>query len=237
VYIAQERRSLQTSTNSSGWDFMSITPLPDLPPEPEGIHLSALASYLGQPGSLPGVSFWPRAGARIIDMVIHYFIALCSAFLFGVLLAFVAALQHTSARALFAHRKLSGGALFVFALLGSIAFEAVCEGLHGSTPGKRLLSMVVVQEDGSPCRFGSACIRELAYLIDSLFFGLIGYFNMKNPQQQRHGDEWAHTIVCRRSNVAPQNLRGDGQFTLAVFFATLAYAALFILGMLINLLT
>jgi uncharacterized RDD family membrane protein YckC len=237
VYIAQEQ-ALATSLNElSRQASMSITPLPDLPPEPEGIHLSALDSYLGQPGSLPGVSFWPRAGARIIDTVIHYLIAFGSAFLFGILLAFVAALQHTSARVLFAHRKLSGGALFVFALLGSIAFEAVCEGLHGSTPGKRLLSMVVVQEDGSPCRFGSACIRELAYFIDSLFFGLIGYFNMqKNPQQQRHGDEWAHTIVCRRSNVAPQNLRGDGQFTLAVFFATLAYAALFILGMLINLL-
>jgi uncharacterized RDD family membrane protein YckC len=228
---------------------VSILPPPDLTPETpptpasdavrptEGIHFSTLDAYAGQPGALPGVSFWPRAGARVIDLVTHYFLAFCSAFLFGVLLAFVAALLHTSSHVPIAHRKLTGGALFVFALLGSFAFETVCKAVHGSTPGKRLLSMVVVQEDGSPCRFGSACIRELAYFIDSLFFGLIGYFNMqKNPQQQRHGDEWAHTIVCHRSDVAPQNLRGDGQFMLAAFVATLAYVALFIVGMLINLL-
>ena len=42
-----------------------------------------------------------------------------------------------------------------------------------------MLSMVVVQEDGSPCRIGSALIRSLAYLIDSLFFGAIAYFAMQ----------------------------------------------------------
>jgi uncharacterized RDD family membrane protein YckC len=215
---------------------MSITPLPDLPPEPEGVHLSVLDSYLGQAGALPGVSFWPRAGARVIDLVIHYFISLCSGFFVGFLLAIVAALQHTSVRTLLARRTPGGIALFVFGLLGSIAFEAICEGFHGSTPGKLILSMVVVQEDGTPCRRGSAWIRSFAYLIDSLFFGLIGYFNMqKNPQHQRHGDEWAHTIVCRRSDVAPQNLRGAGQFTLALFFAVLADAALVILGTVIKL--
>jgi uncharacterized RDD family membrane protein YckC len=217
---------------------MSITPAPDLPPAPEGIHLSALDSYLGQPGTLPGVSFWPRVGARVIDMALHYFIAICGGFLFGILLAIVAGLRHTSVRVLLAHRTSGRIALYAFALLGSVVFEAICEGFHGSTPGKLLLSMVVVQEDSSPCRPGPAWIRSFAYIIDSLFFGLIGYFNMqKNPQQQRHGDEWAHTVVCRRSNIAPQNLRGIGQFTLALFFAVLAYAALIILGLLISLTT
>src|SRR6266851_4800838 len=180
---------------------MSITPLPDLPPVQEGLHLSALDSYLGQPGTLPGVSFWPRVGARVIDLVVHNLIALFSGLLIGILLA-------------------------------------IGEGFHGSTPGKLLLSMVVVQEDGSPCRPGSAWIRSLAYIIDALFFGLIGYLNMqKSPQQQRHGDEWAHTVVCHRSKVAPQNLRGIGQFTLALFFAALADAALLIVGTVINLTT
>jgi hypothetical protein len=59
----------------------------------------------------------------------------------------------------------------------------------------------------------------------------------KNPQQQRHGDEWAHTIVCRRSNVAQQNLRGTGQFMLVLFFAVLADAALIIVGAVVNLTT
>ncbi len=215
---------------------MSITPLPDLPLEPEGIHLSALDAYAGRPGTLPGVSFWPRALARIIDLAIHYLISICSGFLVGFLLAVVAILLHTSFRDLMAHRTPGRIALFAFSLLGSVAFEAICEGFHGSTPGKLLLSMVVVQEDGGPCRPGSAWIRSFAYYIDALFFGLIGYFNMeKSPQRQRHGDDWAHTVVCRRSDVAPQNLRGVGQFTLALFFAVLVDAALIILGAVISL--
>lgn len=215
---------------------MSITPMPAIPPAPEGIHLSAIDSYIGQPGSLPGVSFWPRVGARVIDLIVHYLVAIGAGFLFGILLAIVAALQHTSVHTLLAHQSSGGVALFVFSLLGSVVLEAICEGFHGSTAGKLLLSMVVVQEDGSPCRVGSAWIRSFAYFIDALFFGLIGYLNMqKNPQQQRHGDEWAHTIVCRRSDVAAQNLRGIGRFMLALFFAVLADAALVILGLLINL--
>ena len=81
------------------------------------------------------------------------------------------------------------------ALLGSLAYRVICTSVHGSTLGKLAFSMVVAQEDGSPCRFGSATIRELGYFVDALFFGPIGYFAMqKTPQEQRHGDEWA----CRR---------------------------------------
>jgi uncharacterized RDD family membrane protein YckC len=218
--------------------FMSITPLPDLPLEPEGIHLSALDSYSVQPGALAGVTFWPRAGARVIDLVIHYLISACSAFFVGIMLAIIAGLRHVTVRTLLAHRTPGGITLFILGLLGSIAFEAICEGFHGSTPGKLCLSMVVMQEDGTPCRPGSAWIRSFAYLIDALFFGLVGYFNMeKTPQEQRHGDDWAHTVVCRRSDIPPHNLRGGGQFMLALFFATLVDAALVIVGIVIKLTT
>jgi uncharacterized RDD family membrane protein YckC len=211
--------------------------MPDLPPDPDGIHISAIDSYIGRPGALPGVSFWPRVGARVIDLIVHYLIAICSGFLVGILVVTVAALQHTSAHVLLAHQS-HGIALFAFSLLGSVVLETICEGFHGSTPGKFLFSMVVVPEDGSPCRPRSALIRSFAYFVDALFFGLIGYLNMqKNPQQQRHGDEWAHTIVCRRSNVAQQNLRGTGQFMLVLFFAVLADAALIIVGAVVNLTT
>jgi uncharacterized RDD family membrane protein YckC len=175
--------------------------------------------------------------ARIIDLALHYLISICSGFLVGIL-AVVAVLLHTPFRVLMAHRTPGRIALFAFSMLGSVAFEAICEGFHGSTPGKLLLSMVVVQEDGSPCRPGSAWIRSFAYYVDALFFGLIGYFNMeKSPQRQRHGDDWAHTVVCRRSAVAPKNLRGIGQFALALFFAVLVDAALIILGAVISLTT
>lgn len=187
------------------------------------------------PGALPGVSFWPRVAARVIDWVSHYVIGLFAGFLFGFLYALAAALHHSRPAPLFQQRGI-GIALFVFSLLGLTVLEIICEGFHGSTLGKRLLGFVVVQEDGSPCRPGPALIRSLAYIIDALFFGLIGYFNMqKNPQQQRHGDEWAHTIVCRRSDVAPHNLRGAGHFTAVFLLAAMADAALMIIGVLIKL--
>lgn len=113
--------------------------------------------------------------------------------------------------------------------------ETVGEGVHGSTLGKLLLGFVVVQEDGAPCRSGSAFIRSIAYFVDGLFFGLVGYFAMqKTPQEQRHGDEWAHTIVCRRAQVAPQNLRGFGQFAMVFLLAVMADATLIMTGLLIK---
>src|SRR5258708_21167643 len=194
---------------------MSITPLPDLPPVQEGLHLSALDSYLGQPGTLPGVSFWPRVGARVIDLVVHNLIALFSGLLIGILLAIVAGLRHIAVQPLIARTKPNGITVFAFGLLGTIVFEAICEGFHGSTPGKLLLSMVVVQEDGSPCRPGSAWIRSLAYIIDALFFGLIGSLNIeKSPQQPRHGDESSPTVACPRSKLAPHNLTAIRPVTL-----------------------
>ncbi len=226
---------------------MSILPMPDLTPGTaespladaprpiENIHFSSLDAYAVISGALEGVSFWPRAAARVIDMIVHYVIAMCCGFMLGVMVATVAALQHNPRALLFMRRPGSTFAIFVFSLLGSVALETVCEGFHGSTPGKMILGMVVVQEDGSPCRPWPALVRSLAYFIDGLFFGLIGYAAMtKTPQQQRHGDEWAHTIVCRQSQLAPQNLRGFAHFTMVFLLAAMADSMIIITGLLIK---
>src|SRR5882762_1370854 len=190
---------------------MSITPMPDFESLSEGIHLSALDAYAGKPGAMEGAGFWPRGGARLVDTAFHYAMGRCGGFIFGSLALAVVRATHSYALLLALRRVHISISTFFFSLLGAIAFETVCEGFHGSTPGKLLFSLVVVQEDGTPCRMRSALVRSLAYFIDSLFFGMIGYFNMqKSPQQQRHGDEWAQTVVCKRSAVAPENLRGLG---------------------------
>ncbi len=97
--------------------------------------------------------------------------------------------------------------------------------------------MVVVQEDGTPCRMKSATIRSFAYLVDALFFGLIGYMAMKaGRQRRRHGDQWARTIVCNRSALAREQLRTGRHFVLALVLATVADSALVLLGLLSKLL-
>ena len=201
-----------------------------------GFQLSALSAYGGQPGAIAGVGFWPRVAARVIDLLAHTIVSFCAGLLFTMLL-FIAAGGHPDMLLI---SKLSHTTFtsFVLALLGSIAYHTICEGLHGSTLGKLMLSMVVVREDGSSCGIGGALIRSLAYLVDALFFGLIGYFAMqKTAQEQRHGDEWAHTVVCKRANAPRESLRGGGRFTMALLFAMMADAALVMTGLLLNLST
>jgi uncharacterized RDD family membrane protein YckC len=189
-------------------------------PENAGFEISALRNYSADPDSVAGVGFWPRAAARIIDMIIQGFVGFVSGIIFTFILvvaggghldrAVLARLQHTS---------FSG---FLLGIVGAMAYHTICEGLHGSTPGKLMLSMVVIREDGSPCKIWPAFIRSAGYFVDALFFGLVGYFAMqKTPKEQRHGDEWAHTIVAKRDSIAPGSLRSRGNFVMALFLAAI----------------
>ena len=183
-----------------------------------------------------GVSFWPRVGARLIDLIVHSVVGFCATLFFAFLVGIAAAMAHRTPASLgpkLGHLTLAG---FVFGLLGGIAYHSTCEGVHGSTVGKLALSMVVLQEDGSPCRLWPAVIRSLGYFVDALFFGVIGYFAMqKSPQQQRHGDAWAHTIVCKRSDAPRDKLRSGGMFVATLVMATIVDAALIIIGLLLDL--
>jgi len=199
-----------------------------------GLELSALRAYAGEPGAIEGVTFWPRVAARVIDLIVHSALAFLTG-IFFVVMVVIAAAGHPSPL-LVARVRHTGIAVFVFSLLGSIVYELICEGVHGSTLGKLVLGMAVVQEDGTPCRISSASIRSVAYLVDSLFFGLIGYMEMQGtPQMQRHGDEWAHTVVCKRSAIQVRNLRSGGRFIVALLFALMADSAFIIVGLLLNL--
>jgi uncharacterized RDD family membrane protein YckC len=206
---------------------------PDPPLPPLNIHLSALSSYLGTPGSLIGVGFWPRVAARMIDLVVHYSITITTGFVFGIMLA-VAAGGRVSPLVIARLRALNLTS-FLLVLLGSILFEAICEGVHGSTPGKLVFSIVVVQEDGTPCRFGSALDRSFAYVIDGMFFGLIAYSAMQqSPLEQRLGDKWAETVVCKRADLSGISLRGLGRFALGLFFAAIVDSALCMVALLLK---
>jgi uncharacterized RDD family membrane protein YckC len=199
-----------------------------------GLELSSLSTYAGTPGAIPGVGFWPRAAARVIDFLLHIFLSSVIGFTVGLALAIASAGQPNPL--LVARLRQNTMLGFILAILGSVAYEAVCEGFHGSTFGKRILSMVVVQEDGSPCRFVPALIRSFAYLVDSLFFGLVGYLAMqKTPQEQRHGDEWAHTVVCKRADAPSQSLGGNGRFLVVLFLALVTDGAFILFALAIKL--
>lgn len=203
---------------------------------PTNIEPPSFGGYAGEPGRMQGVGFWTRVGARVINLIVHYLIALLAGFLFGIIAVVAARTAGQPPAMLFAKRGQQGLAVYLFALLGSVAYETICEGWHGSTLGKLLLSMAVVQEDGAPCRPGPALVRSFAYFFDALFFGLIAYLAMnKTPQEQRYGDVWAHTIVAKRRDVPTQSLRGIDRFVVAFLFAAMADAALIMVGLLLRL--
>ena len=208
---------------------------PGPPPVPLGVEPPSFGGYGGGTGGILGVSFWPRAGARLIDTILGAGVGFVAGIIFALFVIVASRMSSQSPLRLLARQRQGGFVIFVFAILGVVAYHTLCEALHGSTLGKRLLGMVVVQEDGTPCRLLSATIRSLAYFVDSIFFGLVGYLAMKKtPQQQRHGDDWAHTIVCRRSEAPPQSLRGGGRFVAVFFLAMVVYVSLLMIGLLIQ---
>ncbi len=208
----------------------AINALPSFSPR---LTIPSLSRYAAPAGKFKGATFWPRAAARIVDYVLLYFAGLFAGVLFGVLLA-VAFGGRLPAWVL---ARISRAHLPVYAasLLGFLAYSAICDSIHGSTLGKLLLSLQVLQEDGSSCRPQSAIIREVAYFVDALFFGFIGYSAMKDTdEQQRYGDQWAHTIVCKRSDVPPDSRQSTMRFVLGLMLGLCADVALLMTGLLVQ---
>jgi len=208
---------------------------PGPPFAPIEIEPPSFGGYAERPGEIRGVSFWPRVGARILDTIVAAGVGFFVGLVFAFFVVVAARMNGQPAAPMLARQSQGGLAVFVFAIFGQLAYHIICEGLHGSTLGKLVLKMVVVQEDGTPCRVWPAAIRSLAYFIDGIFFGLVGYLAMKRtPQEQRHGDVWAHTIVCRRSDAPPESLRSGGRFLAVFLLATAVDAAFLMIGLLIQ---
>jgi uncharacterized RDD family membrane protein YckC len=193
----------------------------------------SFSGYAVPLSGLQGVPFWPRVLARVIDFLVHYLSTFAAGFLFVLLLA-----AATGGRppAWVLHRlsqtRLAG---FVAAILGLFAYHVICTSVHGSTLGKMLLSMQVIEDDGSPCRPKSAIFRELAYFVDAMFFGVIGYFAMReDPEQKRLGDGWADTIVCKRARVPSTGQQPGMRFVLGLLLGIIADIALVMTGWLIQ---
>lgn len=81
---------------------------------------------------------------------------------------------------------------------------------NGQTPGKRLLKLRVIREDGRPITLWESIARNLLRLADSLPGGVIPIYSVGlitiflNGRDQRIGDIFAGTVVIReRTDEAP----------------------------------
>jgi uncharacterized RDD family membrane protein YckC len=197
------------------------------------LSIPSFGGYAEPINGFQGVHFWPRALARAIDFVVHYVAALLAGMLFAFILTVAAGGRPPDwvLLRIFQHHFTD----YIAAFLGLVAYSVICDSVSGSTLGKRVLSMQVVQEDGSPCRVKSALIREAAYIGDALFLGLVAYFAMRDDtKQQRLGDQWAHTVVCKRAQVPIASQQVGMRFVLGFLVAIAADIAVLMTGWLIK---
>ena len=89
-------------------------------------------------------------------------------------------------------------------LLIFFLYYVVLEGALGATVGKMAARIKVVREDGSPCGFGPAVVRNVLRVIDVLpFLYIIGIILVsRSDKKQRLGDRLAKTVVVKSSQTA-----------------------------------
>ena len=92
------------------------------------------------------------------------------------------------------------GILGLFFIFYPFIFELMWK---GQTPGKRILNIQVVNDDGSYLRFSGVLLRNLFRIVDMLPVSYIfGFITMIcNKKRKRIGDYVAGTIVVRKKKV------------------------------------
>lgn len=160
-----------------------------------------------------GKGFAVRAGAYVIDVAVIWIITIAISFIMGIILGIV--FLAMGRELIFAEQQVRAFD-FLVGFITSTLYFIIFEWLCGATPGKLLLGMRVIMEDGKNCTFGAACIRALLRYIDGLLFGIPAYASMKEPLLQRIGDKAAKTIVVGAKDSFIKNAREWWWFILAL---------------------
>ena len=155
----------------------------------------------------PGAGFGIRVAARLIDSFLGFLVGLVSGGVTGVVLCLLQSSGSISAG--WQHKVGGLSALGILGgLVASMAYHALAEGLGGTSVGKLCCGLRVVRGDGARCSVKAGLIRSVAYVIDSLFFGAVGYQSMSaSNRRQRYGDLWAGTMVVRADDVPTASRR------------------------------
>jgi uncharacterized RDD family membrane protein YckC len=180
-----------------------------------------------------GQTFARRAVAFLLDTLVVYLVGLAAAFPTGFVVLFVFIL--ITGRVPVIDNVRLNTVSFVFGLLLTALYYFMFEVLHGASPGKAVLGMRVVMDDGRRCTPRAAIARGLMRYLDSLLFGFPAIVVMKAPLHQRYGDRIAHTLVLRRNDPLIRAPAGAVHWLMAAgayaAVVTVAYAVIFILSM------
>jgi len=190
------------------------------------VSIAESAVLPGEPALEPA-GFWIRAGARLLDWGILAVIA----FVVGVIMAIIAGMMESMGGRPAADFVASMERITFIGWIGSvltvIAYHSCFEGLAGTTIGKRMFGLQVIDVTAGPITLMQGVKRSLGFLVDGLFLGAIGAHSMgESPEKQRIGDHWAKTRVVRRRSL-PDHLRTPAWRVFAGFLlATMVLALL-----------
>lgn len=166
--------------------------------------------------------FGIRAGARLIDIVMGYILTIIVGVMVGVAIAILGTsgvLSPDWEARIDTSNPLLGA---LFGMISTITYHTISEGMAGASLGKLICGLRVVGEDDQKCSFGGAFVRSLGFLIDGMFFGLVGYSSMSSsPLNQRYGDKWARTLVVRANRVPAHYGTGVDRAIIAILLALL----------------
>ena len=99
--------------------------------------------------------------------------------------------------------KLGSGLMLLIAFGLEWFYPVVFDVLNqGATPGKTVMGLQVVHDDGSPVSFSSSLLRNLLMIVDFLpvFYCLGALVSLCHPSSKRLGDLAAGTLVIYKSS-------------------------------------
>ncbi len=150
--------------------------------------------------------FWRRFVAYTIDNIIINFIFIIltiivtTAFVFGSISSNSHAwLTDLTDPARITSISLGIGIIYIII---SIVYFTYFHGINGRTPGKKLLGLQVLMDEGIPINFGISFLRAVGYIVSSLFFIFpLGFiWAAFDKRKQAWHDKIAGTVVIIRSD-------------------------------------
>ncbi|OPY27763.1 MAG: RDD family protein [Methanocella sp. PtaU1.Bin125] len=176
--------------------------------DPKEIAAGYMHTYVS---SLQRAGILSRGIAYLIDLIIFVLIIGIIVFMIGAPFYFIFPDQFNT-------RFLDGGDIFVepegpiavlvsfllgtTVLIGMLVYFIVIEGRFGFTPGKWLLGLRVLREDGTRIGYVEAIIRNIPKVVGNSVFIVIDALLMLllfNKEKQRGFDKIARTIVVHKS--------------------------------------
>lgn len=185
------------------WDLPTFSPAPVAPP-PLSPQNSATAAPSAVPASATDTApagFWIRLGAYILDWVILQAMLTLLTLPWTEPLGKLQEAARTELQAPSPDYDLLARFFLISLAISlplALAYNTFFIGRRGATPGKQLLGLRVVREDGTKLGYGQAAARYLAELVTMLTFGA-GYVMIAfHPEKRALHDLIAGTRVLQR---------------------------------------